>query len=774
MSLSLNGSLTPPVPPADRLHPDDLADLQSSGLSDEMIAAMGCLSVEASEIERRTGVNVASAGYAIPYAGIVDQTGGPYLRYRLRAPSRGMRYVSGRGDDPQLYVPPGFAELPVGDLLVITEGEKKSSKAIQEGIPCVGIQGVWSGFDPGLRAAEKLRVKPATEETPPIATLLVLARKYHNVLVLGDSDLLTNPQARAGLETLAKSLAYQGVRAVVASCPPAVEIRPEGERESKKQGLDDWLVADCYRAARSLPALAFAAEVARDGISDTYNARFIAKQFKEELAFSRGVWHHWNGSIWEIDNVGHRRRLASKVAASYRSFAEKLRDLVRKVTSPFGKKESDWPDEVKTWANPIYVAIKIANDAAAKIENLRGMEAAFTIAQSYLALADDVWDRNPTLLGVRDGVVDLRTGELLAARPEHRITRLAGAEYDRAAVCPTFDNFLSRVQPEQDMRLFLQTLVGYGATGYAREQKFYIFEGDGANGKGTFISLVMHALGNYAAKANTGMLAEQGPDRPRNDLAALAGARLVSMSETSAHFRLDEGNLKTITGEDFISARFLHKEFFQFRPVFTPILDTNHVPSFRETGTAMRRRLKIVPWDVTISEQQRDKRLRERLLDELPGILTWIVQGAMCYLESGLREPQRVIEESRSVMDSRDSIGRWLEECTFSDLQARSRSSDLHENYCLWASREGEIAIPTLKTFAQSLKERGYQSMKSNGVMVWLGIRIHDHRDNNTDTPVEDRPNLGRPDGWSSGSDGIAPSDQKSVFTPTRAGGYIV
>jgi hypothetical protein len=201
-----------------------------------MIASMGCLSVEASEIEKLTGVNVASAAYAIPYAGILDQTGGPYIRYRLRAPSREMRYVSGRGDDPQVYVPPGFAELPVGDLLVITEGEKKSAKAVQEGIPAVGIQGVWSAFAPGLRASEKLRGKPASEETPPIAALLDVARKYHNVLVLGDSDLLTNPQARAGLETLAKSLAHQGVRAVVAYCPPAVEIRPDGERKEQKAG----------------------------------------------------------------------------------------------------------------------------------------------------------------------------------------------------------------------------------------------------------------------------------------------------------------------------------------------------------------------------------------------------------------------------------------------------------------------------------------------------------------------------------------------------------
>jgi putative DNA primase/helicase len=281
---------------------------------------------------------------------------------------------------------------------------------------------------------------------------------------------------------------------------------------------------------------------------------------------------------------------------------------------------------------------------------------------------------------------------------------MAGVAYDPAAVCPTFDKFLTQVHPDEDMRLFLQTLVGYGATGQAREHKIYIFVGVGANGKGTFISLVMEALGNYAAKASTGMLAEQSPDRPRNDLAALAGARLVSMSETSRHFRLDEGNLKTITGGDVISARFLHKEFFQFRPVFTPILDTNHVPSLRETGTAMRRRVKIVPWDVTIPEHQRDEKLRERLLAELPGILMWIVRGATRYLESGLREPQRVIDESRSVMASRDPVGRWLDECTVSDGTGRSGSSDLYQNYCLWASREGETANSSLKSFVQILR----------------------------------------------------------------------
>ena len=403
------------------------------------------------------------------------------------------------------------------------------------------------------------------------------------------------------------------------------------------------------------------------------------------------------------------------------------------------------------------------------------MESAFTIAQSFLAMPDDVWDRDPNLLGVRNGVVDLRTGELLPANPAHRITRMTGINYDAAAVCPAFSKFLSQVQPQEDMRQFLQTLVGYCATGHGREQKFYVFKGSGANGKGTFMSLVMDALGDYAAKGNTGMLAEQDPDRPRNDLAALAGARLLSMSETSAHFKLDEGILKAITGGDMISARFLRKEFFSFRPAFTPILDTNHVPVFRDTGTSMRRRVKIVPWSVTIPESERNERLREHLLNELPGILTWIVQGATHYLETGLREPQRVIEESKSTMASCDAIGRWLEECAIKDPQARSKSSELYENFRDWAALEGETSVPSSKAIAQSLVGKGYQSKKSNGLMVWHGVRIRDERDDDTDVKFKDSTNHTTASEWSSESDRTPVSDQKpvSLFTPTLAGGCI-
>jgi hypothetical protein len=160
--------MSAPAKPMPELHPEDQADLRRSGLSDETIASMGCFSAEADTIRLRTQVaKVDSPGYCIPYQGIVDQTGEPYVRWRLRRPMDKMRYVAGLGDDAQLYIPPAFAALPPADLLVVTEGEKKAAKAVQERIHCVAVQGVWNGYDAECRAIEKVnRTAPAKRRRP--------------------------------------------------------------------------------------------------------------------------------------------------------------------------------------------------------------------------------------------------------------------------------------------------------------------------------------------------------------------------------------------------------------------------------------------------------------------------------------------------------------------------------------------------------------------------------------------------------------------------------
>jgi P4 family phage/plasmid primase-like protien len=708
------------------LHADDLADLRRSGLSDQTITSMGCLSVEAETIRSQTEVKrVREPGYRIPYAGVTDQTGQPYARYRLRQPIGEMRYVSGLGDDAQLYVPPAFATLPTSDLLVVTEGEKKASKAVQEGVHCVAIQGVWSWCDAGHRAVEKNDGDRVSDSTLPISSLMEVVRKYKRVLVLGDSDLFTNPQARRGLELLTKSLLRLGIRAGLGYCPPAT-VGDEEVMRVKKQGLDDWLIADRSHAVRSLRALFSSDEVNRAGISDTYNALAFAEHCQNRLVFSRGAWHVWNGSIWVVDTCGRRRTLVPEIADQYQAIADDLGRLVSAVTAPFAAKgEKDWPNPVSACGKPHLAAIKILREAAKRIANLRGIESALTLAQPHLRVADDVWDRNPYLLAVRNGVVDLRTSEILPSLPTQWITKCAGSNADQHAKPEQFLKFLAQVQPDADIRDYLQRLMGYSATGLANEQKIFTFVGGGRNGKGTFMGLMMDALCDYAVKGPLSLLAEQSPEKPRNDIAALSGARLVSISESSANLKLDEATIKLLTGEDVVTARFLYREHFQFRPCFTPILDTNHPLRPRDTGEGMWRRISAIPWSVTIPEEQQDKKLRERLLEELPGILAWVIEGARLYIESGLPELNALTEVNESLRESCDPLRRWMETQTQHGPQLHTQSSALYNNFRIWSQAEGDTDVMSQRTFTQHLVDKGLILKKTRGLMFWsnLGLR---------------------------------------------------
>jgi putative DNA primase/helicase len=712
------------------LHPDDLADLRRSGLSDQTIISMGCFSVEANAIRDRTGVDrLKVPGYGIPYLGLFDQTGQPYVRWRLREPIGKMRYTSGAGDDAQLYVPPALAALPESDLLIVTEGEKKAAKAVQEGLHCVAIQGVWNWCDSGYRAVEKLEGEGVSEDTEPLSTLMQMARGYRRVLVLGDSDLVVNHQARRGFELLAKSLALRGIRAALAFCPPAVADSSDG-KAVKKQGLDDWLVADRSRAVRNILPLFYAAEVARDGIGDTYNALAFAEIATGQLAYSQGIWRYWNGSIWVTDDCGTRRSLVPKLAGIYRGKEDSLHSLLRKVTAPFAPmSNSNRPVEIDKWSAPVLIAIEELNDAARKIGNLRGIDAALALAQSQLRVPDDIWNRDPHLLAVKNGVVDLRTSAVIPFSADQWITRCAGASYEPSAASDLFREFLEQVQPDPEMRDYLQRLAGYCATGLANEQKFYSFVGGGANGKSSYIGLLMDVFGDYAVKGPLSLLAEQSPDKPRNDLAALQGARMVSISETPENLRLDEATVKAVTGQDVISARFLHREFFQFRPCFTPILDTNHHPQPRDPGEGIWRRLVVVPWTVMIPEAERDQHLRERLLKELPGILAWVIEGARLYLASGLPKLATLTGVTQSLRDSCDDLGRWMEAHIVQGPQFREQSSVLYRSFCLWNENEGNVYKISQRTFTQRLADRGFAAEKQHGKMFWPGLRIRQESD---------------------------------------------
>jgi putative DNA primase/helicase len=535
-------------------------------------------------------------------------------------------------------------------------------------------------------------------------------------------------QSQKALKLLVSSLCKLGVRAAFASCPPTLNNDADGS--SKKRGLDDWLAADRFMAKRSLEALFYSGEVAFDGINDDYNAREFAEAGTDKLAFSRGDWKYWKGVHWTADTTNHRHPMVPRIADRYRDMAERLHNLLGSVTAPLkGMAKTAWPQEILLWTTPAEAAVKELRDAAHKIGNLHGVNAALTLAQDRLKVQDEAWDRDPYLLAVENGVIDLRTGVLLPPSPTQYISKCAGTNFDPTAKAPKFLKFLDRVQPLPEVRDYLQRLAGYCAIGNSDAQKFIIFFGSGRNGKGTFIRVLMRALNDYALKGPASMLAEQSPDRPRNDLARLVGARLVSLSETSANLRIDEAMVKSTTGQDLVCARYLHHEFFEFMPSFTPIVDTNHPPQFREKGPAIRSRVVFIPWSVTIPASEENNKLTAELLDEeLPGILNWIVEGAKAYIERGLSATPAIAGITDSLLGNRDDLTRWVESRIEHGLEFMVQSSILYENFVAWSKAEGVSELLPINSWSRRLEfEMGFHKGKRNGGrQTWIGIRVRE------------------------------------------------
>jgi putative DNA primase/helicase len=730
-------------------NPDDLANLRSSGLSDETILAMGCRSVSAETIRKATGIaSVSCGGYSIPYPGLIDQVGAQLQRFRLRQPAaEGQRYIAGLGDDPALYIPPGFAGLrPNYELLVITEGEKKAAAARQAGIHCVALQGVWSWMEPGPRQAEKLANQGVSPDTEPLASLLNVVRPYKRVLILGDSDLLENHPAAAGLDCLAKSLVQRNIRAAFAVCPP--NIVGDGVKKTHlKQGLDDWICAKGDQARRTLHALFRAGELAEKGMSDFYNGDEIGLHFKERFCYSRGVWWHWEKEaiIW-VETEG--RQYSGIIGACYRADCETLGSLVAMVEGILGPALSkDDPNEqlrrqLRPWLTGTSGAAKLLWEAALHIESVKGFSDALKMAEHRLLVDGSAWDSDEHLLACQNGIVDLRTSELLPPSPQYLCTKITGAPYDPDAQCPLFLAFLEQVQPDPEVRRYLQLEAGYCAWGTAKEQQLSVHEGGGANGKGTYITASMGALGTYAAKGAPSILAQQPSGKERHDLAHVAGARLVSISETSDNLRLDENVLKSITGGDYLTCRHMYGDYFSYKPNYALLLDTNHPITPHEQGEAMVRRLRYIPWRITISKLERDPNLGRKLQAERPGILAWQIKGARLYHEDGLPEVEAITLATKEQLASCDVVAQWIEQRCVLAPGACGQSTALFLNFKSWAEAEGNTLVMGTRAFARRMREKGFVSDK-NSVMFWHGIRLRELNEFSVDDDVAASPEPG-------------------------------
>jgi putative DNA primase/helicase len=349
------------------------------------------------------------------------------------------------------------------------------------------------------------------------------------------------------------------------------------------------------------------------------------------------------------------------------------------------------------------------------------------ISEPGMATTDRELDVDPHLLGVSNGVVDLLTGRLLRNEPSLKVTRYCGASHVEDWTCPRWLRFLDQVfMSDADTIATVQVLLGYTLVGTSTEEKLIICYGHGSNGKSVFSNVVQKIIGGYAVTAPPSLLTarKSGDTSPRNDLAALAGARLVSINEMQAGDRLDEQIVKMLAGREPISARFLHQEFFEYTPAFTPWLRTNHKPIVTGSDDGIWRRLVLVPFCRKFSDEEKDPGLEEKLLQERDGILGWMIEGAIRYLKDGLILSPRIKAEINTYRKDSDILGEFLDENTVTDPAEKVDQVTLYQRFRFWCADSG-LHITAKKTFTQRLAERGYAEAKSGARRWYLGLRLN-------------------------------------------------
>ncbi|PZP63893.1 MAG: hypothetical protein DI596_02515 [Azospira oryzae] len=339
------------------------------------------------------------------------------------------------------------------------------------------------------------------------------------------------------------------------------------------------------------------------------------------------------------------------------------------------------------------------------------------------AATPEEWDADIWLLNTPGGVVDLRSGRLRPHARSDRMTKITSAT--PRGDCPRWRAFLADVTGgDEELSAYLQRMVGYCLTGSIEEHALFFLHGTGANGKSVFVNVVSTILADYARHAPMETFMAASGERHPTELAMLMSARWVSAVETEQGARLNESRIKELTGGDTITARFMRQDFFTYLPQFKPVIVGNHKPAIRNIDEAMKRRLHLIPFTVTILPERRDPRLTEKLLAERDGIMAWAVEGCLAWQREGLKPPASVVSATEEYFEAEDALGRWIEERCVLEPNAKSLTAELFNDWKQWAEAAGEF-VGSQKRFADSLLARGLEKWRNGmGLRGFQGIAL--------------------------------------------------
>lgn len=337
-----------------------------------------------------------------------------------------------------------------------------------------------------------------------------------------------------------------------------------------------------------------------------------------------------------------------------------------------------------------------------------------------VAMGADEWDADPWLLGTPGAVIDLRSGKPVSSPMTCYITRQTAVPVAPPGTpTPLWQGFLQRItRHDLDLSEYLQRIAGYALTGSDREQCLFFANGPGGNGKGVFMNTLTGIIGDYSHVASGDLLLAAMGERHSTDMASLRGRRFVTASELRPGARWDEQRLKSLTGGDPVTARFMRQDEFTFRAQFTLVIAGNHRPSFAGVDEAIRRRLRLIPFTEVIPEAERDLDLPEKLRREWPGILRWMIDGCIAWQRDGLPTPTSVREASAAYLEAEDSLGQWIDDRIQRHtpvVRVLTPRSVLFADWQHWAGDNGGPKWSP-KSFYLALEERGYTPGVREGV----------------------------------------------------------
>lgn len=539
----------------------------------------------------------------------------------------------------------------------------------------------------------------------------------HTVRVLYDAD----DAGRAGALARLAELRGAGIAAEARDLDAA---RAHGDAEHFD--LTDWLrahgTADAEARLAALPALepdatAAATPDSAQGLAEGADLwmrdRLIAAH-GHGLRFVEGWgWLSWSGVRWRRDAQAEAQRAAEATARALFDEAMAL------------------PDE-----DARRRALVRATQWQRHHRLVSLVECSEVDARARATPTD--FDALPRVLNTPTGLVDLATATVRPSDPAAFATRCTAAPFDPEAAAPRWEAFLARVLPDAELRAYVQRAVGYSLLGQPVEHALFQCWGSGANGKSVFVNTLARVLGDYARAVNIEMFLQQRHPNPNNhDLAALPGLRFVYASESADGRALHESRVKLLAGGDAVTARHLYGHPFTFTPVCVVWLSSNYKPTVRGTDEGIWRRLRLIPFTVTIPEGERDPHLAEALDAEAAGILAWAVRGARRYLAEGLGTCRAVADATAEYREASDTLAAFLDEACERDPDAWCATAALFTAFKAWCDANGERARSKI-ALGRDLTDRGFTQETRNRARGWRGLRPRTESALRVPSPVAD------------------------------------